>query len=134
MYDLVAEFWPDLGSCLRWPFRAWFDYVRAIPYISDEERFPARVVEVVSRPAYLLDRRIFPRIDCKKKSVLIAAWAKGNHLPYRFLAVSHQPDKFVHHVFPQIDFGRGWVNVDATFPGFQIGQAQPATFAAELMK
>lgn len=132
MYRLARSYWPDLGHYAAWPFAAWFRFVRSIPYLSDEDRFPARVVEVVARPAHILDRRVFPRLDCKKKSILIGAWAAANGKPFRFVAVSHRPDKSIHHVFPQIDFGRGWVNVDATFPKFEIGQPQPATFATEL--
>lgn len=132
MHKMVSDHWADLGHFVNWPFSAWFDFVRLIPYESDDSRFPARVIELVPRPAYLLDRNLFPRIDCKKKSILLGAWARGNGFPYRFIAVSHRGDKAIHHVFPQIDFGRGWVNADATFPDFHVGQSQPATFAAEL--
>jgi transglutaminase-like putative cysteine protease len=117
---------------VAWDFRSFFDFVRAIPYVSDDDRFPGRVVELVPRPAHLLDRGRFPALDCKKKAILIGAWARGNGYPYRFLAVSHRVDREVHHVFPQINFGKGWVTVDATFPDFEIGAPQPVTFAAEL--
>lgn len=132
MREMVKGYWMDLGSFLRWPFAAWFDFVRLIPYESDEEKFPERTIELVPRPAFLLNRHIFPRIDCKKKAILICAWAEGNGFPWRFLAVSARADKAVHHVFPQIDFGNGWENVDATFPEYAIGQGQSLTFAAEL--
>lgn len=130
--DTVERYYTDLGPYLRWTFPAWFDFVRLIPYASDETRFPGRIIELVPRPAYLLDRGLFPKIDCKKKAILIASWARGNGFPYRFLAVSGRPDKRVHHVFPQINFGGGWVTADATFPDFSIGQNQSLTFAAEL--
>lgn len=132
MRDTVDRYYSDLGNYLGWPFSAWFDFVRLIPYVSDDTRFPERIIELIPRPAYLLDRGLFPQIDCKKKAILIASWARGNGLPYRFLAVSSRLDRRVHHVFPQIDFGAGWVTADATFPDFQAGQAQPLTFAAEL--
>jgi hypothetical protein len=134
MYRLAEIYSSDLGEFAAWPFSAFFDYVRCIPYLSDEDRFPSRMVEVLSRPKYLLDRSIFPRIDCKKKAILIGAWATANQLPFRFVAVSHKPDKSIHHVFPQINFGDGWINADATFPTFRPGQPQPVTFAAELIK
>lgn len=134
MHGMVQKYWMDLGTYLGWPFSAWFDFVRFIPYESDEERFQNRVIELVPRPAYLLDRALFPRIDCKKKSILVSSWAYGNKVPYRFVAVSHKPNKQVHHVFPQVNFGAGWVNADATFSEFQIGQGQPVTYAAELIK
>lgn len=132
MYKMASEYWADLGSFLSWPFSAWFDYVRLIPYQSDTTRFPGRVIELVPRPSYLLDRTLFPKIDCKKKAILVGAWARGNNLPFRFLAVSMREDEFIHHVFPQIDFGRGWITADATFPGFEIGQGFELTRAEEL--
>lgn len=132
MYQASKDFAGDLGPYSAWPFAAWFDFVRLMPYESDESRFPWRVVELVPRPAYLLDRSLFPEVDCKKKAILLGAWAHANHKPFRFLAVSSREDKQIHHVFPQIDFGDGWVTVDATFPEFRIGQAHPITYAAEL--
>ena len=133
MRELVRGYWMDVAPYLAWSFSDWFDFVRRIPYESDEQRFPSRVLEVVSRPAYLLDRNLFPRLDCKKKAILIASWAYGNGVPYRFVAVSQRPSKEVHHVFPQIKSGSTWVNADATFPDFSLGQGQPVTYAAELV-
>ena len=132
MYRLCRDYWPDIAFALPWDFGRWFDFVRLIPYIADDEIFPGRVVEVISRPGYLLDRKCFSRIDCKKKAILIGAWAHGNKFPYRFIAVSHKSTRDIHHVFPQIDFGDGWVNCDATFPEFVIGGAQPATYGEVL--
>lgn len=133
MYRMANQYWMDLGSFLAWPFSAWFDYVRLIPYQSDSSRFPGRIIELVSRPAYLLDRGIFPTIDCKKKAILIGAWARAHGFPYRFLAVSMDEDGHIHHVFPQIDFGRGWVTADATFADFEIGRGFDVTRAEELL-
>lgn len=132
MRQMADLYWMDLADFLGWRFSNWFDFVRLIPYESDDSRFPARIIEIVPRPAYLLDRNLFPKIDCKKKAILVGAWARGNGIPYRFIAVSHTPDKSIHHVFPQVDFGAGWVNVDATFPEFRIGQGQPVTHAEVL--
>jgi len=132
MHKMVADFWPDLGQYRYFGFCDFFDVVRRIPYESDEERFPTRVIELVPRPLYILDRRIMPRVDCKKKAILMGAWARANDFPYRFIASSERPDKEIHHVFPQIDFGDGWVNVDATFPTYSIGRGYPVTRAEEL--
>lgn len=132
MGEMVKSFSSDLGRYAQWPFNDFFDFVRLIPYISDDDRFPSRVLELVPRPLYLLDRFLFPAIDCKKKAVLIASWARENGFPWRFIAASARPDGAIHHVFPQIDFGYGWVTVDATFPDFRIGQGHEITFGAEL--
>lgn len=136
MHAVTESFYKDLGPHLSGPFSLWFDYVKAIPYESDIQKFPERVIELVARPLYSMNREILPRIDCKKKSILIGSWARGNGLPFRYLAVSDSPDKTVTHVFPQIDFrdGAGWVTVDATLPENKIGQGFNVTYAAELQK
>lgn len=127
MYATVDANYADIGGGMKMPFQAWYDYVRQIPYISDSERFQDRLLEVVPRPAYCMDRKLFPKIDCKKKSILIGSWAKGNGVPFRFVAVSDRPDGEATHVFPQLDFGDGWVNADATLPEYFIGRGQGST-------
>ncbi len=134
MYAFVDRYFTDLGAWLRRSFMDWYNYVKSIPYISDVERFPDRILEIVPRPKYLLDRSIFPKIDCKKKSILIGAWAKGNGIPFRFVAVSERPDHEVTHVFPQVDLGKGWENADATLPEYHFGQGFNVTFATELQR
>lgn len=134
MHKMVKRFWPDLGAYINYPFPRFFDHVRRLPYQSDEEIFPERTIELVPRPRYILDGNTMPKVDCKKKAILIAAWAHANGFPYRFIASSEKGTKEIHHVFPQIDFGRGWVNVDATFPHYEIGQSYPVTYAEELTK
>jgi hypothetical protein len=134
MYRLVDTYWSDLGGLRYWDFPSYFDMVRKIPYESDMEKYPGGVTEEVARPGYLLNRAMIPKLDCKKKSILIGAWAKAQSHPFRFLAASDRLDKEVVHVFPQIDFGNGWVTVDATLPSYMIGQKFPITFAAELQR
>lgn len=136
MYHFAQDYAEDLGGLRRLPFRAWYDRVKSIPYRSDDELFPeepGRVVEVVARPSYLLNRRMFPALDCKKKSILCGAWAAANGRPFCFLAVSQIPSKQIHHVLPVIDFdGRGFNMTDATFPDYHIGPNDPITYAEEL--
>lgn len=136
MYHYAEKFCGDLGGLRALPFPAWYDRVKSIPYRSDDELFPeeaGRVVEVVARPALLLSRRVFPALDCKKKSILCGAWAAANRRPFAFLAVSEIPSREVHHVFPVIDYdGRGFRTADATFPQYKIGDVFPITYAEEL--
>lgn len=139
MYHFAEQFPGDMERVKSFPFPLWFACVRDIPYQSDDELFPAepgRIVEVVARPAYLMDRRIFPKLDCKKKAILIGAWAAANGCPFCFMAVSETGfrSRDVHHVFPMVDAGRGWETADATLPEFQIGQAFPITYAEELAR
>lgn len=138
MYHFATEFAGDLGGLKSLPFPAFYSRVQEIPYQSDDELFPEdrdRVVEVVARPGLLMNRRLFPRLDCKKKSILCGAWAAANRRPFCFLAVSEIPSREVHHVFPVIDFdGRGFRTADATLPEYRIGQAFPITYAEELKR
>lgn len=134
MYHLAETYARDLDGLENLPFPDFYDRVKSIPYESDDERFPGVVLEVVARPKYLLDRNVFPRLDCKKKSILIGAWATANGCPFSFLAVSELPSKEVHHVFPIINYGEGWKTADATFPDFEIGQKFPLTYFEELKR
>lgn len=134
MYELVEDCHADLGEYRKWPFEAFFDHVRKIPYLSDDKRYVGRIIEELSRPRYILAGVLGP-IDCKKKTILVGAWARANGYPFRFLAISERGDKKIHHVAPQIDFGNGWVNVDATLSDYSIGMPwSKATYVEELSR
>ena len=133
MRALVGRFARDLDSVYvrvgrrRCPFSALtaaqvHKVVREIPYRRD-----TAPVEVVARPARLLNGEFYSGLDCKKKAQLLAAWAIRNHLPYRFVASSRRPDRRFHHVFPQIRFGREWVNMDATYRYMRPGSRKVGT-------
>jgi len=138
MYQFAENFYKDLGPLSHLPFEIFFRRVADMPYRCDDDLFPEdprKIVEVVARPAHLLNSSIFPGLDCKKKSVLLGAWSAANGRPFRFLAVSERPDGKIHHVFPDIDLlGRGWTSADATFQKNKIGQVFPLTFAEELQR
>lgn len=136
MYEFAEDFCADIGPRASLPFPIWFALVAGIPYRPDDVLFPdpENGGEIVARPKWLLDSEVFPALDCKKKSILIGAWAARNGFPFRFLAVSELPTKRVHHVFPEVDFGRGMVTADATFPQNRIGQTYPLTYAEELAR
>lgn len=137
MYHFAEKYCTDLGPARFQGIQSWYDEVRRIPYQSDDEYFPASpkdVVEVVARPKYLLDRTIWPAIDCKKKSILIGAWAAANAVPYCFLAVAEFPNRNIHHVFPMVNLGGEWVTADATFPEYHLGQAFDLTKIEELKR
>lgn len=100
--------------------------VRSIPYKRD-----TAPVEVVGRPARLLNGD-FAGLDCKKKAILIGAWAKRNYVPWRFVASSRRPDRRYHHVFPQLRIAGEWVNADATYSRMRLGEVKRCT-AAEVL-
>lgn len=140
MHQMVEKYSSDLGELAKMDLGSFYDSVRAVPYVDDPDLFgdsellDGNIREVVGRPKYLLDSGTFPGLDCKKKSILMASWAKENGIPYRFIAQSTSPDGEVHHVFPQIQTGEGWLNVDPTYQEYEIGMAIPdTTNAVELL-
>jgi len=139
MYQFATKFCDDIPALDRIPFSVWYSRVKTIPYKSDDELFPndpGRVVEVLARPGYLMDRNIFQNLDCKKKAILIGAWAAANRCPFCFVAVSEMGPRpqDIHHVFSIVDFGNGWRTADATLPEFYVGQVFPITYAEELQR
>jgi hypothetical protein len=137
MYHFAENFHEDLGPYRFVPFARWYDRVAAIPYRSDDEIFPEspdEIIEVVARPGQLMNKGLWPRLDCKKKAILIGAWAAANGVPFAFVAVSERLDKEIEHVFPVVCFNGEWVTADATLPGYHIGQVFPITRVEELTR
>ena len=127
---LAREYSHDLskyrlrGSPLdRLSLRAFYDFARAIPYRMDKSP-----VEVVSRPDHIIRHGVTVGVDCKKKCILMLAYANRNGIPARIITSSKRADKRHHHIFPQFLIGGQWVNVDATYPNYEI--AQPIRFTA----
>lgn len=96
--------------------------VKNIPYKKD-----TAPVEVIGRPARLLNGEFSRGIDCKKKAILLSAWAVRNNIPYRLIASSRRPDKKFHHVFPQIALRGEWINFDATYKHMKMGGDKTGT-------
>lgn len=92
----------------------YYDYVRAIPYKQDR-----KPIEVIGRPLRLV---MLPKLDCKKKAVMIGSYADLKNIPYRFIASSSRPDRRIHHVYPELFISGEWVSYDATYPDYYIGQ------------
>lgn len=109
MRRLTETYWSDLGGWLDVPFLIFFDFVCALPYISDPID-----VETVSRPKFTLDPKYMPR-DCDDKAVLIASWWYGHGVPVRFMASSTRRNKTLHHTFIQLVNG---LILDATYPEY----------------
>lgn len=100
-----------------------FNFVRKIKYRRDP-----KPIEIVSRPSYLLKYRSLGW-DCKKKAILIASWCKENGIPYRFIGSSNRPDKAIHHIFVQGNIDGEWINLDATYSNYRIGESKQVTKA-----
>jgi hypothetical protein len=104
----------------------WFNYVKTIPYRKD-----ISPIEVIARPK--LATEIKAGLDCKKKAILIAAWCFQNKVPFRFVASSKRADKVCTHVFVQALIKSEWINLDATYEWYKIGQKKKVTHA-EILK
>jgi len=121
MYNLVDRTAADINGLSKVPLCDYFNLIKNIPYRRD-----IKPREIIARPKHLFKFKN-AGLDCKKKSLLIAAWAKQNKIPFRFVATSRRPDKRVHHVFPQILLSGQYINVDATYPYNRINQKKPIT-------
>lgn len=134
MYEAVEKYHGDLGALSKLNIFDFFNYVKNIPFRTDAQAGMKNGNENVGRPAYYLNRTLFPALDCKKKSTLIASWARSQvpPIPYRFIGMSEQENRKIHHVFPQLFIGGRWMNFDATFSNGAPGMGQrKATFAME---
>lgn len=131
IWNSAKGFFGDLGPMLKWPFPVFYDFVRQIPYIDDPDLTGEPFHEIVSRPAYLLNPKIFPAMDCKKKTTLILAYCLGNGIPCRAIASSENGSGEIHHIFPLVWDGEKWLNADATFWNYDLGQAKPLLQYAE---
>jgi len=121
MYRLVDQTAADINGLSKIPLCDYFDLIKNIPYRRD-----IKPREIIARPRHLLKFRN-AGLDCKKKSILLASWAKQNKIPFRFVATSKRKDRRVHHVFPQILLSGQYINVDATYPHNRINENKPVT-------
>lgn len=111
-YKDLLRFRTNMGRPLgRVPLLVFFDFVRRIPYREDEQP-----VEVVARPAHIINYRRLG-MDCKKKSLLMLAFARCQVPPIasRLVASSNRQSGEIHHCFPQLFLSGAWRNFDATY-------------------
>lgn len=95
------------------PMQEFFDEVRKMPYRRD-----VKPIEVIARPSIIVRQRR-KGIDCKKKAILIAAYLKRRKIPFRLIASSKKANRRIHHVFPQMNIGGQWHNVDVTYTHYR---------------
>jgi hypothetical protein len=123
--ELVDKFYLDLDSIFvmnrgvntKVPdlsLSDFFNLVKNIPYRRDP-----KPVEVVARPYYLFKYRTLG-LDCKKKTILCAAYFKYRGLPFRFIGSSDRPDRKIHHIFPQVKIDNEYLNFDATYDNYKM--------------
>lgn len=120
MRGVVEEFAGDLESWEPLTPQEAFSRVAMIPYVMDVAAFPviggdgeAVHEEVFGRPRRLLE---LPALDCKKKSILLASWARVKGFPWRFVAVDYDGGGYS-HVYASVYIGGRWLEMDATIRG-----------------
>lgn len=89
--------------------------VKKLPYERD-----VSPVEVVARPLASIKLAGSYGIDCKKKAAIMGAWCELHGFPWRYVCGSTRADGRIHHVWPQIQTGRQWRNIDATYPEYRM--------------
>ena len=122
MHRAVRAHSADLGKLAGLGLEEFFAMVRNIRYADDESLFATSSVELTPGPQTILR---MPAIDCKKKAILMASWAKENGVPFRFVAVCEDGTGIAHHVFVQFPGLLHWKNIDATLPEYRIGDDKP---------
>lgn len=133
IYNVARKFWPDLLEFKDWSLPQFYDYVHAIPFISDDVYDTEKIhFEVLLRPGYLLNRDIFSFLDCKKKTVLLAAFAEMQDWDWILIATSEDPGFDPHHIFLLLWDGDDWRPVDANLPEDYLFKPKPYIVESEL--
>jgi hypothetical protein len=117
IYKIAREYWTDLLPFQNWTLEQFYNYVHSIPFIADDiYSDDHNHYEIISRPLYLLDRELFPFIDCKKKTTLFASFAEMQGWTWILYAVSFEPGIEPHHILLLIWKNDDWLPVDANMP------------------
>lgn len=127
IYALARKFKNDLQEFQHWSLDQFYDLVHSIPFSKDPV-----FTEIVSRPSYLLDPEIFPVLDCKKKTTLLAAFFELQNWDYILVASSDNSDD-PHHVFILLWDGEDWLPVDATLNEDYLFAPKPDLVHGEIL-
>lgn len=136
MYSLVCSYATDLKHIT---FRGKplcdlslpeiYKFVKSIPYKRD-----IAPVETISRPVRSISAiPLSGGLDCKKKAILIGAWALCNGIPFQFVASSNSKTKRVHHVYPQLKLSGTWKTADATYSHYILFRDNPKETYREIL-
>jgi len=126
IYDISNRYAGDLDLCY-YRDRALSDLkpeeiygvVRRIEY---EQDIPG--TEVIMRPIHIMRLN---KGDCKKKTTLLGSYALLRGIPFRYACTSKKPDGRIHHIFPQFCINGEYINYDATYPWYRIGEPKIVT-------
>jgi hypothetical protein len=96
-----------------------YNIVRLIEYEAD---IPG--TEVVMRPIHVIRHG---KADCKKKTTILSSYAILRGIPFRYACTSKKADGRIHHIFPQYKILGRYINFDATYPWYYIGEPKVVT-------
>ncbi len=132
IYEIAKLFWSDLLPFQDWTLSEFYDYVHSIPFVNDSI-YSDHIddYEVLPRPLYLLDSEQFPEIDCKKKTILFAAFAEMQGWTYILTAASEHHGVEPHHVYMLLWTGEDWQPVDANLPEYYLFKPKYENIAIE---
>ncbi len=109
MYRIAYAWKDDMGAYASLTLDELFQLLKAIPFKADPDE-----TELLQRPFYTLNQ-IGQGGDCDDKAICVGAWCNLNQLPFRFLAVSMQPDAVLHHVLTEVFYRGKWTECDPTY-------------------
>lgn len=130
MKRLAMQYCFDLGELSSWDLIRFFNWVCKIPFQRDEDLLGTNKAEIVGRPRAWIN---FPRLDCKKKSILMGSWCFANKVPFEFLGTSELENNMIHHVLTRAKTKNGWIYMDPTLPGSFLGMPLPNVKYGEIL-
>lgn len=130
---MSLKYFDDVAEFYKMDFEEYYRAICSVPYADDENNsFPRELsgndknLERVWRPKWILEK--LNAADCKKKSILIAAYCIGQNIPVRFVVMSNRADQEPHHIYTEIHNGEKWIVADATYPENKLGKKEKETF------
>ena len=110
MKRLCCEYYKDISCFNFMTLGQYFNFVKDLPYLADPKN-----IEFLSRPgASLLGSAKYR--DCDDKAILIGSYLILKKIPFRFIAVSTNPAKKIHHVLVEAQIKNCRLFIDATYP------------------
>lgn len=129
----VAKTWEDVGEALmgfvkryhgdvsgydNFTFTQWYEHVRSLPYIPDQQNAGGHDMDVFCRPSRTLADSALCR-DCDDKAILMACWCFRHGIPFRFVVCSYtdeeKDDVENWHCILEVQLDGAWHECDSTY-------------------
>jgi len=127
---IIVKDWKDVGNVLShfvenyhedvsefddFAFEEFYDYVKQLEYIPEDNKVGGYDLDVFCRPSRTLSADCVCR-DCDDKAILMACWCRRHDVGYRFIACSYKPENGIEHCILEIRHENKWVECDSTYP------------------